>query len=286
MLVDLAGLGRRILRPRILRRSYRGRQLWRRRPRPVEPVDWELAGRVARRIAGPDPFSGSYLASPCATSSSGDHEAEALVREFTGLERPGPATATVLDRSAWVDANLASMRRLLAPLSSGSVSASLTARSGRRPYDHGTELGVLLGCFSRRVLGQYDLLVPDEAGGDDADARATRRTELLGLEKRFGFRPATSGCGSRIHEVTHRAQFTGVPWMRGYFLSLVEESLAIIEPDPGRLGGPGRGRRYGADAIRSTTAGSSPCWPRRHSVAPSPACRPSCRCSRVTATAS
>ena len=35
-----------------------------------------------------------------------------------------------------------------------------------------------------------------------------------------------------IHEVTHRAQFTGVPWMREYFLGLVREALELVDPDP------------------------------------------------------
>src|SRR5205807_6334220 len=36
-------------------------------------------------------------------------------------------------------------------------------------------------------------------------------------------------------EVTHRAQFTGVPWMREQFLSLVHASLDSIDPDPKRF---------------------------------------------------
>jgi coenzyme F420 biosynthesis associated uncharacterized protein len=32
--------------------------------------------------------------------------------------------------------------------------------------------------------------------------------------------------------VTHRAQFTGVPWLRPYFLDLVNQMLGSIEPDP------------------------------------------------------
>src|SRR5690606_36151513 len=32
-----------------------------------------------------------------------------------------------------------------------------------------------------------------------------------------------------------RAQFTGIPWLRDYFLSLVDELLASVEPDPQRL---------------------------------------------------
>ena len=38
-----------------------------------------------------------------------------------------------------------------------------------------------------------------------------------------------------LHEVTHRAQFTGVPWLRGHFLSLVHASMQAIDPDPARM---------------------------------------------------
>jgi len=38
-----------------------------------------------------------------------------------------------------------------------------------------------------------------------------------------------------LHEVTHRCQFTAIPWMRDYFVSLVEEGIGSLEPDPGRL---------------------------------------------------
>jgi coenzyme F420 biosynthesis associated uncharacterized protein len=38
-----------------------------------------------------------------------------------------------------------------------------------------------------------------------------------------------------LHEVTHRAQFTGVPWMRQHFLALVERTLAGLDPDPKAL---------------------------------------------------
>src|SRR5664279_3956080 len=83
-----------------------------------EPVDWGLAERVARRIAGREPIATSYLGG----SLQRDFEAvtlqaEAAVTELTGLRPPTPAVATVLDRGGWVGANIGSMRRLLAPFS-------------------------------------------------------------------------------------------------------------------------------------------------------------------------
>src|SRR5262249_61866139 len=79
---------------------------------------------------------------------------------------------------------------------------------------------------------QYDLLVP-ESSSDDAVYYVG--VNILSLEKRFAFRPRDFRLWVAIHEVTHRAQFTAVPWMKGYFLSLVDETLGAIDPDPKRL---------------------------------------------------
>ena len=103
-----------------------------------------------------------------------------------------------------------------------------------------TELGVLLGWFSQRVLGQYDLLVPDDAPDDGADAADTDAvyyvgSNILALEKRFAFRPRDFRLWIAIHEVTHRAQFTGIPWMKDYFLGLVHEALGSVDADPKHL---------------------------------------------------
>jgi coenzyme F420 biosynthesis associated uncharacterized protein len=203
-----------------------------------EPVDWSLAGRVARRVAGRDPLADSYLAaSLVADFEAVTTQAEALVAEHTRLRAPGAAHAEVVDRHKWVDANVASMQRLLSPLTS-----RLGERMARSPVAgigrsvSATELGVLLGWFSQRVLGQYDLLVPDDAANAaDTDAVYYVGPNILALEKRFAFRPRDFRLWIAIHEVTHRAQFTGIPWMKEYFLGLVHEALGSVDADPKHL---------------------------------------------------
>ena len=91
------------------------------------------------------------------------------------------------------------MRSLLAPFSDtvgARMAPSPVAPVGRRVA--GAELGFLLGYVAQRVLGQYDLLVPE----DSSLAVADDAVYYVGpnvLRSRSGSRSgrATSGSGSR-----------------------------------------------------------------------------------------
>jgi coenzyme F420 biosynthesis associated uncharacterized protein len=196
-----------------------------------DPVDWGTARRVARFVAKRDALAESYLgASLHDDFASLTRFAESVVSEFTGLRAPGNVAVGVLDRHDWIDANITSMRRLLEPLF-GRLGARL-ARSPLAPVGRhlaATEMGALIGFLSQRVLGQYDLLVPDEHSGD---AVYYVGPNILSLEKRFAFRPRDFRLWIALHEVTHRAQFTGVPWMRPYFFGLVQQAFDAVDPDP------------------------------------------------------
>ena len=201
-------------------------------------IDWDVARRVANRVGGREPFSESYhsasLASDCDEFTA---IAEELVAQTTGLRsRAGPARARVADRSMWVDANVASFQRLMRPLfeklgpktSSGAL-APVTRRVS------GAELGLMLGWMSTRVLGQYDLLVIEDERPEDQDIVYYVGSNVLAIEKRYAFAPREFRLWLALHEVTHRAQFTGVPWMRGHFTGLIDQSLTFANPDLGAL---------------------------------------------------
>ncbi|MDH3300382.1 MAG: zinc-dependent metalloprotease, partial [Acidimicrobiia bacterium] len=86
------------------------------------------------------------------------------------------------------------------------------------PKVAGAEVGALLGWMSGRVLGQYDLLIVEDERPEDQDWVYYVGPNIAGLEQRFGFEPREFRLWIAIHECTHRAQFTGVPWLRPYFL--------------------------------------------------------------------
>jgi coenzyme F420 biosynthesis associated uncharacterized protein len=202
------------------------------------PVDWSLAERVAVRVAGTDPFAESYLADSMEQDfTAATAEAEELVAAATGLRSAsGPARSRVTDRAGWIRANVASFQRILRPLTDrlgerlpSGPAAAVTSRVA------GAEVGVLLGWMSTRVLGQYDLLVIDDEDPHDQDIVYYVGPNVLALEKKFAFPPQEFRLWLALHEVTHRAQFTGVPWLRDHYLSLVHATLDGVDPDPKRI---------------------------------------------------
>ena len=201
------------------------------------PVDWNRAERVAITVAARQPAGGSTdLRGVDFTEMA--RLAEDRVEATTGLRSMlGPAEIHIVDRPDWIRANIASMRALIDPVLSRwlpSGGGKLVGAVGGQVA--GVEIGLLLGWMSARVLGQYDLLLGetsnDVGGGDSVYLVGPN---ITALEERFGFDPEQFRLWVTLHELTHRAQFTGVPWMREHFLSLVNRTLDLADPDPARI---------------------------------------------------
>jgi coenzyme F420 biosynthesis associated uncharacterized protein len=191
------------------------------------PIDWRRAEQIAVVVASRTPAPPASIAREQLSAMA--TLAEERVEQVTGLRAPPGGTITVIDRPDWIRANIATFRKLLAPLveqwPQQRTGASLTGAAA------GAELGLLMGWMSTRVLGQFDLLV----GGPEDDAVYLVGPNLARLEQQFGFDPDGFRLWVLLHELTHRAQFTGVPWMREHFSGLVEQSVRFAAPDPAAL---------------------------------------------------
>ncbi len=192
---------------------------------------------MALRFTGSEDFSRSYHCAGMAEDFERlTSEAQAYVEAEVGFASlAGEARGRVVGRDDWVRANIASYRRLLRPALERldeRMSAPVAFVSGKVA---GAELGALLGWMSSRVLGQYDLLVLEEEDPHEQDLVYFVGPNILGLEKRHSFPPEQFRMWVALHEVTHRTQFTGVPWLREHFLGLVSGLLAEADPDPTRL---------------------------------------------------
>jgi coenzyme F420 biosynthesis associated uncharacterized protein len=210
-------------------------------------VSWDVAQQVAewmgRRAALPAPYRPDLLQADFDGLTA---QAEQLVEASTGLRSAsGPARARVTDRAGWVTANVASFQRLVGPYldrldptrwagSRGLAGWVAGPMAGIGRTATGAQMGMLLGWLSTRVLGQYDLLLTEDAV-EDQDIVYFVGPNVVALERRYGFEPREFRLWLALHEVTHRCQFTAIPWMRDYFVSLVAEGIGSLEPDPQRF---------------------------------------------------
>lgn len=192
-------------------------------------IDWNLAGTVARGIAGlqpagdPEPFQA--VEEPAA-------ESVRLVSEYTGLVAAQPVPAPeALHRQGWIDANLKSLETVLEPAAqrlSGGLGPLGVVAGGLLAIEAGAVSGFLAG----RVLGQYDFPVLDP----EAPARLLFVAPNLAQAARA--LDAESDQLLRwvaLHETTHALQFGGVPWLRPYLAETVTELLGALQVDPRAL---------------------------------------------------
>jgi coenzyme F420 biosynthesis associated uncharacterized protein len=191
-------------------------------------IDWILAERIAAYVAGTG--NGGL---PRADLPALAAESEARVIAYTGLQ---PATELPdpegISRREWVSTNISSMRALLDPVLEragkglGPLKPAVQLGMG---FTLTAEVGVVLGYLAQRVLGQYELVLLDEAVED-------RPPRLLFVLPNLGQAVAAFGAEEQefmtwvtLHEVTHAVQFAGVPWLHAHVAGLVRELLRSAE---------------------------------------------------------
>jgi coenzyme F420 biosynthesis associated uncharacterized protein len=196
-----------------------------------------VEGRIASRIAGTYPLADGYHSTALAAEMERITGVVAgLVPEATGLGLGDSSRTIVVSRAEWVRRNTLAFGQLLEParlqIEERLAAAGKGPSSDRIRAIMESEMTVVLALLSRRVLGQYELVLP---GGESGDMVAYVGANILQLERKHQFRPSEFRFWVALHEMTHRAQFQGVPWLRGYFMGLVGELVDQSKPEAGRL---------------------------------------------------
>jgi coenzyme F420 biosynthesis associated uncharacterized protein len=198
-------------------------------------VDWDLAVSTATRLlpSGPE-----------VTRSEADAAVESLRRQvdvaaghverITGLRAVAPVPPTrVVDRPGWVRVNATGMSTLLTPLV-----ARLEERRPRPPGRIGQALGPratglqaggVLAFLSGKVLGQFEFFA--EPGGQ----LLLVAPNVVEAERTLVVDPADFRLWVCLHEVTHRLQFTAVPWLRGHLTGEIDALVEATDLDPDAL---------------------------------------------------
>ena len=131
-----------------------------------------------------------------------------------------PETIEVQNRHHWIDANVATFRRVVEPLETQKTLLPGVSRA----VNTGT-MAVTLGFLGRNVLGQYDPLLL--ADNDDHSLYFVRpniqrvATELAVDYPRFRRWIA-------FHEVAHAAEFGAAPWLPSYLEDRMQAAVADL----------------------------------------------------------
>jgi coenzyme F420 biosynthesis associated uncharacterized protein len=183
-------------------------------------VDWDLAAATARRLrsAGPK-VTYAEAAAVVADLRRLTDDAANHVAAYTGLEtRVAHPAVRVVDRADWAGVNIAGLREVVTPL--------VSRLTGEHPQDGfasavgsrltGIQAGSVLAYLSGKVLGQYEVFT-----GDPGQLLLVA-PNIVEAERKLEADPHDFRLWVCLHEVTHRTQFTAVPWLRGHFLSEVQ----------------------------------------------------------------
>jgi coenzyme F420 biosynthesis associated uncharacterized protein len=204
-------------------------------------IDWELAERAAARFSPASPVVSRREAEDVvtelyrATASAADH-----VAELTRLHEPPVTAATrVVDRAAWIGANAGGMRTVMDPLIERLTAETPVGKVAERIGSRltGVQVGLVLGFLSGKVLGQFEFF--DRPGGQ----LLLVAPNMVAVERQLKVDPRDFRLWVCLHEVTHRVQFTAVPWLRQHMLDEVGALSATVDPDPTEL------RRRVGDAV-------------------------------------
>ena len=196
-------------------------------------IDWDLAARTAKRLSPAPPSVGRAEAEAVVDELYRAAEVAAgHVAELTRLHEP-PVTALtrVVDRDGWIDVNTAGMSNVMSPLVDRLAAAGQVGRIGEAVGGRitGAQAGAVVGFLSGKVLGQFEFF-------DRPDGQLLLvAPNLVSVEQQLGVDPSDFRLWVCLHEVTHRVQFTAVPWTRDYMLAQVAELSNSVEADPAAL---------------------------------------------------
>ncbi len=191
-------------------------------------IDWVLVEKIAGYVAG---SGNGHL--PDVDLRPLAEKSQERVSAYTGLVPAQPLPEPEgIGRREWIRSNIGSMRALLDPVlerageGMGPLRPAMQIGMG---LALSTEVSVVLGYLAQRVLGQYELVLLDEAVEDRPPRLLFVLPNLGAAVQAFAAEEQEFMTWVALHEVTHAVQFSGVPWLHGHVSGLVQELLRSAE---------------------------------------------------------
>ena len=93
----------------------------------------------------------------------------------------------------------------------------------------GAQTGAVLAFVSSGILGQYDPFGGGGPAGSDGGRLLLVYPNVIAVERQLRLDPRDFRMWVCLHEVTHRVQFTAVPWLSDYFTAETKTLVAAID---------------------------------------------------------
>jgi coenzyme F420 biosynthesis associated uncharacterized protein len=192
----------------------------------MDGIDWNVAQRVGEMLSGSSGEWAHQFGSDASGVQPLAEQFAARVGTYTGLKPPERLpTLELIDRPSWIEANIATMRPLLDPLTKRLGHGSGPLAPAMRSITQlllGVQVGAVTGVLSQRVLGQYDIAL--------LEPERPPRLLLLGpnlahAARNLGLDRDEFTAWVAIHEVTHAVQFAGAPWLREHLGGMLRELI-------------------------------------------------------------
>jgi len=185
-------------------------------------VDWQFAGTVGAKLARPAPPATDYTRRQAIDElATAARAAERPVREVTRLGNDEAVSdARIIDREQWIRAASESMRVM-----TGGTDRPSNPITGRIT---GAQTGAVLAFVSSGILGQFDPFAVDGQGGQ----LLLVYPNVIAVERQLRVSPSDFRLWVCLHEVTHRVQFTAVPWLRQHMLDEITALADSLDTDP------------------------------------------------------
>ncbi len=218
-------------------------------------VDWDLAAATAGALSksGPAVSYDDAMQVVSELRALTDEAAE-HVAAYTGLiSQVEVPPVRVVDRKDWAAVNITGLKQVIIPLvsrlSGDKQPGGLADAIGSRVT--GVQAGTILAYLSGRVLGQYEVF------SGNPGQLLLNAPNIVEVERKINADSRDFRLWVCLHEVTHRTQFTAVPWMRGYFLGEVQAFVDASQSGEHILERLRRGVSTLSDALRDPQSRSS-----------------------------
>ena len=207
------------------------------------PVNWEIAGQVARHLATEGAPERPVDTAATAQFDELARAAQTHVVAETGLSATFATRVQATGRTGWVDLHLEALKPVLEALATtlGQALAGGSGEPGSPPAGDpfsavmpmlaplllGVQAGSMIGYLAQHALGRYDLPLPTS----DAPSLCFVVPNVDAFEEAWSLERADLRFTIALHEVVHAAT-RSVPWVREHLVTLATDYVSAYEVDP------------------------------------------------------